>query len=442
MASDPTERPPGPDALPVVGNTHQFAGDPLDFYVETAREYGPVAYYEVGGEPFYQLSSPELVEEVLVHRNESFVKGDLFQASLGDVTGDGLLTNGGEFWRRQRHRIQPAFGPDSLAAYAPIMAEYTERTVEQWADGEVRNVHEDMMQLTVEIAATALFDADVAAMEDEIADALEAVMDRGERRMKRPVDVPEWVPTPANRRYRRSLDALERIADRIVADHEPGGDDVVSMLLAASEAHDEVDRQLIRDEVVTLLLAGHETTALALSYTLHLLATNPEQADPLHAEADAVLGDRTPTYQDLDDLAYTEQVVEEGMRVRPPVQGFVREADEPVELGGYRIPEGATVSVQQCIVHRDPRRYDDPEQFRPSRWTDGMRSDLPKFAYFPFGGGPRRCIGDRFAMLEARLALATMARDWSFEAVTDELSFSPSITLRPDGPVELRVHRR
>jgi cytochrome P450 len=443
MSNDATaERPPGPDSLPVVGNTHQFASDPLSFYLETAREYGPVAYYEVGGEPFYQVSSPETVEQVLVQENERFRKGDLFQESLGDVTGDGLLTSGGEFWRRQRHRIQPAFHPEALERYAPTMAEFTERALDDWTDGEVRNVHDDMMQLTVEIAAEALFDVDIRSMEGEISDALEAVMDRGERRMKRPVDVPEWVPTPTNRRYQRSLDALDRIADRIIADHDAGGDDVVSMLLSAAEQHDEVDHDLIRDEVVTLLLAGHETTALALSYTLHLLATHPDSLSRLHAEVDDVLGDRTPTYDDLDDLTYTERVVEEGMRVHPPVQGLVREATEDVEIGGYRVPEGATVSLQQWVLHRDPDHYDDPETFRPERWTDEMRAALPKYAYFPFGGGPRRCIGDRFAMQEARLALATMARDWTFEPVTEELSFSPSITLRPDGPVRLRVGRR
>ncbi|MFC7132489.1 MULTISPECIES: cytochrome P450 [Salinibaculum] len=434
--------PPGPSGLPLVGNTYQFASDPLQFYEETAREYGPVARYELAGDEFYQVSDPDLVEQVLVHDNEKFRKGEQYHEALGPVLGNGLLLSEGEFWREQRHRMQPAFNPDALDEYAPVMVEYTERLLDSWADGEVRDVHGDMMQLTVEIAAQALFDVDIRAYESDIADALATVMDRSEQRLTRPVDIPDSVPTPTNRRYRRALSALDDIAAEIVADHDAGGDDVVSMLLTAKEQSDALDEEQIKDEVVTLLLAGHETTALALTYTLFALATNPEQTAKLQEEVDDVLGDRSPTDEDIPDLPYTQRTVREGMRVYPPVQGVIRETAEPVELGGYAFPAGTTVSMQQWVLHRDPRFYDDPEAFRPSRWTDDFERDLPAFAYFPFGGGPRRCIGDNFAKQEARLALATMAKDWAVEPVTAELSFAPSITLRPDEPVKLRVRRR
>ncbi len=442
MGTERGEEPSGPGGLPVVGNTYQFASDPLSFYEEIAREYGPVARYKIGGREFYQLSDPELVERVLVHENQKFRKGEEYQQSLGPVLGNGLLLSEGEFWRRQRHRMQPAFDPEALAGYAPVMVEYTERLLSEWRDGAVRDVHADMMQLTVEIAAKALFDVDIQGYESDVAEALEAVMDRSEKRLTRPIDIPDSVPTPGNRRYKQALSTLQSIASEIVAEHDATGDDVVSRLLRVQEQSDELDDSQIEDEVVTLLLAGHETTALVLTYTLYLLARNPEQASRLHAELDEELGEDAPSQADLEALSYTERTVTEGMRVYPPVQGLIRETAEPVELGGYEFSAGTTVSIQQWVLHRDPRFFEAPESFRPERWTDELRDSLPRFAYFPFGGGPRRCIGEHFANQEAQLALATMAKDWKLEAVTEELEFSPSITLRPDGPVKLRVERR
>lgn len=442
MGTERGESPPGPSGLPLVGNTYQFASDPLSFYETMAREHGPVARYEVGGDEFLQLSDPDLVEQVLVQENEKFRKGKQYHQSLGPVLGNGLLLSEGEFWRRQRHRMQPAFGPGALAKYAPVMVEYTERMLTEWRDGEVRDIHAEMMQLTVEIAAKALFDVDIRDYESDIADALEVVMNRSEKRIERPIDIPDSVPTPGNLRYRRALSALDQIAAEIVETHDASGDDVVSRLLQAKSQADDLDDEQIKDEVVTLLLAGHETTALVLTYTLYLLATNPEQAERLRAELDEELGGVPPSNEDIEALPYTKRTVREGLRVYPPVQGVIRESAEPVEIGGYEFSEGTTVSVQQWVLHRDPRFYDQPEAFRPERWSEEFRDSLPAFAYFPFGGGPRRCIGDNFAKQEARLALATIAQDWKFTPVTEELSFSPSITLRPDGAVKLRIQRR
>lgn len=467
-SGDADERPPGPDGLPVLGNTFAFLDDPLTFWTETAREYGPVAYYELGTEPFYQLSDPDLVERVLVHDNERYRKGELFMTALEPPLGNGLLTSEGSFWRRQRHAIQPAFAPDRLDAYADAMVDRATAETAGWTDGEVRNVHDDMMSLTVEVAAEALFGVDVTEFEDAVSDALGAVMDHVERRSRRPVEVPVWLPTPGNRRYRRALATLEEVADAIVERQlaaaegrvneeakgngktegtNPTGEpadagarpNVVRLLRESDEA--DASREQLRDEVVTLLLAGHETTALTLTYACHQLGRHPEIADRLRAEVDDVLGDRDPTAADLQALDYTERVVKETMRLYPPVHELLREPTEDVELGGYRIPAGSTVSFQQWVLHRDPAVYDAPTEFRPERWTDERTDSLPAFSYFPFGGGPRRCIGDRFAMMEARLVLATLVRDWTFDPLED-LSFAPSITLRPDGPVEMHVERR
>ncbi|WP_256477572.1 cytochrome P450 [Haloferax sp. AB510] len=441
------ERPPSPPSKPVVHHTLRYADDPLAFVTEVAREYGPVAEYDIGGISFYQLSDPELVEHVLVQENQRYIKGELFQESLGTVLGDGLLTSEGEFWRQQRHLMQPAFLPQMLQRYSEVMVDYTERMLSSWEDGETRDIHEDMMSLTVEIAAKTLFDVDIREEESAVGDALETVMDYSSTSMKRPVDVPRWVPTPRNRRYQQALDDLTEVVGRIVTEHrdddpDPEANDVVSLLLTFRDDDGEpLPDEQIRDELVTILLAGHETTALALTYTLHLLGTNPEQAATLREELDAVLDSDRPSFGDLDDLTYTEQVVKEGMRVYPPVWELIREAAEPDTVGGYRVEPGQTVAVQQWVLHRDPRFYDDPLEFRPSRWTKAFERDLPKYAYFPFGGGPRRCIGDRFAMLEARLALATIAQSWTVDP-THDLSFDPSITLRPEGSVEMVVNRR
>ncbi|WP_372479493.1 cytochrome P450 [Halomicrobium sp. HM KBTZ05] len=431
-----TDTPPGPSGYPIVGSTFEFADDRLRFVTDTAEEYGPVASFEVAGTTIYQISDPELVEQVLVQNNQSYIKGELFQEALGDALGEGLLTSEGSAWRDQRHRVQPAFHPQMLEAYSEQMTDGIERLLDSWSDGETRNVHEDMMHLTVEIAADALFDVDIRDEQAAISDALEAVMDYAER----PYHAPDWVPTPENRRYRDALETLDDVADRIVEKHEAdGGDDVVSMLLAAQG--EDITRERVRDEIVTILLAGHETTALTLTYALYLLGRNAEQRERLQAELDDVLGGRLPTMGDLDDLPYTEQTIKESMRRYPPVWELVREATEPDTLGDYEIPAGTTVTMHPWVIHHDDRIYDEPLSFRPERWSGEFERSIPKFGYFPFGGGPRRCIGDRFAMLEARLVLATVAQDWTVEP-HDDLSFAPSITLRPDGPVEMTVHRR
>ncbi|ELZ88232.1 unspecific monooxygenase (cytochrome P450) [Haloferax elongans ATCC BAA-1513] len=444
-----TEQPPGPSGVPVVHNTFQYADDPLEFIAGVARDYGPVAEYNIGGMSFYQVSDPELVEHVLVQENQKYIKGELFQDSLGTVLGEGLLTSEGEFWRQQRHLMQPAFLPQMLERYSEIMVEYTERMLSSWEDGETRDIHEDMMSLTVEIAAKTLFDVDIREEESAVGEALETVMDYSSVSMRRPVDVPQWVPTPLNRRYKQALEDLTEVVGRIIEDRrngdgelDPESNDIVSLLLTfRDDDGNPLPDEQIRDELVTILLAGHETTALALTYTLHLLGTNQEQADTLREEVDSVLDGDSPTFADLGDLPYTEQVITEGMRIYPPVWELVREAAEPDTLGDYNIEPGQTVSAQQWVIHRDPRFYDDPLEFRPSRWTSEFKRDLPKFAYFPFGGGPRRCIGDRFALLEARLALATIAQSWTVDP-THELEFDPSITLRPEGTVEMVVNRR
>lgn len=429
--------PPGPAGLPLIGNTRQLAGDRLSFMTETAREYGDVVKIDFArGQDFYALFHPDHVRHVLVEHNEQYVKGEFFQDRL-ELLGQGLLNAEGEAWREQRHQIEPAFHPDRIAGYGETMVGFTDRLLGRWDPPEIRNVHEDMMALTLEIVADALFGVDIREAESDVGDALGTVMEHFRRQTGRPVDIPEWVPISDNRNYRSARGTLDTVVEDIVAERRAGEDagDVVSMLLQG-----EMDAERIRDQVLTLLLAGHETTAQSLTFTSYLLATHPEVERRVRAELEDTLAGRPPEVGDLDDLPYLERVVRESMRLYPPVPGIVREPTDDDEIGGYRVPEGATVTMSQWVIHRDPRFYDNPLAFDPERWARSGRAERHPFAYFPFGGGPRRCVGDRFAMLEARLVLARLLQSIRFETVPEtSLDLSPSITLRPAGGLDLRV---
>ncbi|WP_265108118.1 cytochrome P450 [Halosolutus halophilus] len=438
------DRPPGPDGLPFFGNQLAFLRDPYGFMTRTAREYGDIAHWEDPGGPVFQLNHPDYIEQVLVQNNQNYVKGARFQNVLGPVTGDGILNSEGAVWRRNRHLIQPAFNPGRIEEYASMMTEFIEEALEGWADGQTRLFHEDMMEVTLKIVARALFGVDIDDSVDTVGSALEEFMLASESLSH--LVLPPNVPTPSRRRIQRARKDLDAIVYRLIEERkaDPTDRDVISKLLEVTDENgNRLSDEQIRDEVVTLLLAGHETTALSLTFTAYLLATNPAVERRLVDELETELGGETPTMADLSDLSYTEQVVKESMRLYPPVPGIVREPVKPDIIGGYEIPAGATIRMHQWVVHRDPRWYDDPLAFRPERWTDEMESDLPKLAYFPFGAGPRRCIGDRFAMLEARLILATIYQQYHLELVPGtDLDLMATITARPKDEIPMTVQER
>ena len=438
-------RPPGPRGLPLLGNTLQFGRHTFEFLQRCRREYGDVVYFEVLGQPFYQLNHPDHVHHVLVENDTNYTKGAFLTEQFGEFIGKGLLLNEGDDWRRQRRLVQPAFHPERIEVYAEMMTDYAERLLESWEPGRPRNVRADMTRLTLEIVASALLDVDVREESPELRRAFTDITEEVRKRTARPISPPRWVPTPRNRRYRRALDRLDDIVyDVIDRRRAEPGDGVVSMLIEAGRESDGSpgDEQL-RDEVVTLLFAGHETTAAALSFTWYLLATHPAEEAALVAEFDDVLDGRRPTAADVPRLEHTRKVLKESLRLYPPVFGILREPVREDLIGGYRIPPGSTVAMNQIAVHHDPRFFDDPKAFVPERWTESFEESLPEFAYFPFGGGPRRCIGERFAMLEATLILATIAREYHLELVSDrELTLEPSVTTRPAKPITVRPERR
>jgi cytochrome P450 len=383
---------------------------------------------------------------VLLTQRGNFIKHTFFFRHVTAIFGNGLLTSEGDFWLRQRRLAAPAFHPDRIAGYGDVMASFADRLGGRWRSGEVYDVYRDLMRVTMEIVSKTLFDAEVAEDIDEIERSFDRVVREIAKRFRRPFRIPDAVPTPGNLRYRSGVASLDRLVTRVLGQRrEQPGDrgDLLSMLLAArdDDGRPMSDKQ-IRDEVITLFLAGHETTAIALSWALVLLARHPEVDERLWREGSETLGDRLPRAEDLARLPYTEAVVREALRLYPPAYVIGREALANCSLGGYTIPARATIYFSPWVLHRDPRWFEEPERFRPERWLDGSTARLPKYVFLPFGGGPRVCIGERFAMMETVLVLATLLRRFRFEpAGPDPLPF-PSITLRPDRPVRMRLAAR
>jgi len=443
--SPPAKVPPGPPNDSWSGFYRDYIRDPLEYLTRLQRDFGDVVMLRAFNYRVYYLSHPDLIEQLLVTQARKFAKGRILKANKR-LFGNGLLISEGDFWLRQRRLAQPAFHRARVVSYGETMARFTERLLTEWRDGETRDIHAEMMRLTLQIVAKTLFDADVAGDTQEVGRALEAitVLNSDFRRL---VLTPPWLPTPTNVRAVLATHKLNSIIYRIIADrrtHPRDTGDLLSMLLAAQDEDGSrmTDRQL-RDETITLFLAGHETTAIALSWTWWLLAQNPQAEAKLHAELDSVLAGRSPHPEDLPRLPYTEKAITEALRLYPPAWGIPRMALEDVEIAGYTVPKGSGVSVSSWVVHRDPRWFADPLAFRPERWDGDLQKRLPRFAYFPFGGGPRQCIGNAFALMEAQLLLATIAQKFRFRLIPDHpVVPQASITLRPKHGIRVVLESR
>ncbi len=442
-----SQRPPGPPQTWLFGNLKEFGRDQLGAMTRWARNHGDLVSARFGPERIVFANHPELVEQVLVEQNRKFIKHYRLRQTRRTL-GHGLLTSEGEFWRSQRKLAQPAFHRERIASYARLMVDFTEQMLESWAHGQVRDIQEDMMRLTLEIVAKTLFDAEIGGEAGEARLAMETLMRSFIARTGSLINPPHWLPTPHNLRVERAIRRLERIILTIIAQRRKSGEDrgdLLSMLLHAQDedsGRQMSDRQL-RDEVMTLFMAGHETTANTLAWTWFLLSGHPDAEARLHTELDQVLGGRPPEVADLPRLRFTDSVVTETLRVYPTVWVVGREAIEPVELDGYRIPPGTTVFLPQWVIHRDNRWYDDAEAFRPERWEGGLIQRIHRYAYFPFGGGPRVCIGNNFAQMEATLILATIAQKFRVKLAPDAV-IKPlaTITLRPAHGVKVILEKR
>ena len=441
-----TRLPPGPPGNLVQGHQPEFRRDPLSFLTKTAREYGDLATIRFGPVRVVLASHPDYVESVLVTNARIFHKGPALRRNPV-LLGNGLLTSEGEEWRRQRRLIQPAFSRQRVVTYGEVMAAYARRTVAAWADGETRDIHSEMMRLTLAIVAKTLFDADVERDSQRVGVALQAALQAFNRQSTNVYTIPLWIPTRSNLQLRRARLDLDSIIFRFINARRSSTDDRGDLLSILLSARDEDSRPMpmkqLRDEVMTLFLAGHETTAIALSWTFYLLSLNPAVEARLVAELETVLDGKAPTPADLPRLPYLEATVDESLRIYPPAWVVARQSTAPFELGGYQFPERTVVLTSQWVSHRDPRYFHEPEAFRPERWLEGLARQIPKYAYYPFGGGPRMCIGNTFARMEAALVLATVIQSFHLELVPDQTIVpQPSITLRPRHGIKMVLRRR
>jgi cytochrome P450 len=423
-----------------------YLRNPLEFLLTTTRRHGDLVRLDFPRMPVVLTCQPESIEHVLVAANKSFTK-DEFTHELRRLIGHGLLTSEGDLWRRERRLVQPAFHRERIHGYTRSMVSVTERAIDAWRDESVRDVHEDLMQLTLAIVSETLFSAEVGDVARDVGESMEAVMARFADPIAMALPKVDWLPLPSIRRFLAAEVRLDRVIRDIIrrrrAD-DTDRNDLLGMLLAARDDDGSaMTEEQVRDEVITLFLAGHETTALALSWTFYLLGRNPSARTRLEDELRNVLGGRSPTMADLPKLQYADAVISETMRLYPPAWIMGRLAIAPFELAGRSFPAGTNVWFSQYVVHRDPRHFSEPEQFRPERWLDGLAKRLPRFAYFPFGGGPRQCIGNVFAQTEAVLLLATIAQRYRLHLVAEHVvTPMPSITLRPRHGVRVRVEMR
>jgi len=437
--------PPGPKGKLVMGVMREFNRDTLGF-VMRCRDYGDVVHTRFLYVHAYFLYNPSDIEALLTTNARSYRKAQSLRSPFFHrLVGNGLVTSEGEFWRRQRRLAQPAFHRQRISSYGDVMVQYAQRAIASWKADERRNLARDMTRLTLEIVVKTLFNSDVSNDADHVGEILSRLVKPFASQATLKWILDNRLPTPGHRRYFRNVSEIDRIVYRIIAERRASASDEGDLLSMLLQAQDDDGSQMtdaqLRDEVMTLFLAGHETTALATSWSWYLLATHPHAEQKFHAELDEVLGGRAPTVFDLPRLKYTDMIAKEAMRLYPPAYAIGREAIEETEIGGYRVPKGTQLFAFQWVTHRDPRFFDEPDAFKPERWE--RNEPLPKYAYFPFGGGPRQCIGNYFAMMEIVLLLATIGQRFRFRLDPDhKVELLPVLSLRPKTGIKVIVEPR
>jgi cytochrome P450 len=438
---------PGPKPSLIDAFVYRPGRDPLVFFTGLAREYGDVVHYRMAGERVFLISDPQYIKDILVTQNRNFTKSRGLERTKR-ILGNGLLTSEGAFHLRQRRLMQPAFHRDRIAGYGRTMVDYADRMRRSWRDGATLDIAREMNRLTLSVVGKTLFDADVESQAAAVGEALTGVMETFWMQLLPFATLIERLPVPRLRRARMARARLDVIIYRMIADRRASGrdhGDLLSMLLTAQDEDDGgvmTDRQ-VRDESMTIFLAGHETTANALTWTWYLLSENPDAARRLHDEVDRVLQGRLPSVDDLPRLPYVERVVTEAMRLYPPAWLIGRRAIAEYAFGPYVAPPRAILIMSPFIVQRDARYYRDPERFDPDRWTPEFKASLPRFAYFPFGGGPRQCIGESFAWMELILIVSTLAQTWDLRLVPGHpVVPQPLITLRAKHGMRMTIAAR
>jgi cytochrome P450 len=446
-------RPPGPTGLPILGLTLAIRKDALGTLRRVAREYGDIVRLPVAFQDRIFLNHPDFIEQVLVIQQAKFYKSELTKRLTEGLLGQGLLISEGDFWRRQRRLAQPAFQRARITEYSAAMAESAERHIHDWRDGEQRDLAGEMMALTLDVAVRTLFGTTLPAEAQQVGRSMTFLMRYQLGRMRSPVRIPENWPTPRNKRALRERGFLDSLVYRIIEERQEerqsqgnssGRNDLLSLLMSAmDEDGTQMTHRQLRDETMTLFLAGHETTAQALAWTWYLLAENPAAEARLHDELRGVLNGRPPEPSDFPKLPYLYAMLHEVLRLYPPAYITARTSIETSQIGGYEFPAGSTLLMSQWVMHRDARYFDAPDAFRPERWLDGLADRLPAGAYFPFGDGPRRCIGQGFAMMEAAIVIGTLAQRFQFRLVPGHpVVPEPLVTLRPRFGIHMKLQAR
>lgn len=442
-----TTRPPGPRGLPLIGQAPSFARDPLAFLTGLAGKYGDIAYFKLGGIRVFFVNRPEYIWEILVAQRAKFEISTM-RSRLELVLGKGLLTSRSDLHSRQRRLMQPVFRKSRIESYAQIMVDYAQRVRDGWRAGGEINATEEMMKLAMAIVAQSLFGHDIEEDADAVSRNLSILLSYFTRLMS-PLRLTLMLPLPSTFRFRRAIRELDAVIYRMIEQRRRNptdGEDLLSLLVQAKddETHAQMTEKQLRDEIFSLLMAGHETTANALGWTLFLLAQHPEVDERLHTEVSAVIAGRARFQpSDLNCLPYARMVITEAMRLYPPGWFIGRTALEDVTIGGYTIPQGASVLFSQYVMHRDARYYQEPQRFLPERWTAPFAERLARGAFFPFSAGDRHCLGEGFAWLEALLVLATLVERWKFELTPgQDIRPSPSVALRPNTGIRMIVRQR
>jgi cytochrome P450 len=448
MAAVPMTRLPGPTTLRPLGFLRPIRRDIIAFLGGVAAKYGDVAGFRVGPMRVVLLNHPQYIKDVLVTAQHSFVKGRPLELAK-NLLGEGLLTSDGEPHRRQRRIVQPAFHRERIESYGTVMTDYASQVAGGWRDAETVDVMQEMMRMALGIAGKTMLAADVDADANRIAGALVAAMSLFDRLSIPLIEVLLQLPLPSSLRFHRAKRTLDATIYRVIRErrrsHGDAGDLLSMLLKLRDEEHDgsRLSDREVRDQSLIFLLAAYDTTALALTWTWYLLSENPAAEGALHAELAAVLGGRVPGVADLPRLTYTRAVFAESMRLFPPGYVLARRALEDFTAGPYLIRRGTTVLVSPYLIQRDPRFFDDPEAFRPERWTSLPQVERSKFCYFPFGGGARTCIGESFSWTEGVLVLATIAQRWKLRRVPDQqVACLPLLNLRPKYGMRMTPHER
>ena len=436
--------PPGPSHWNSWRLALAFYRDPLRLFLDLAQQYGDVVGSRLGPWHFVLVANPDLVETVLLRHPRDYIKE---HGHIQQLLGNGLLVSEGDFHMRQRRLMQPAFHRDRIAAYGSVMADYARRLSEHWQDGSSLDVYQGMMHLTQTVAAKTLFDADVEAEADAVGQAITTALHTNFLVQRLPfARLFQKLSRRSQRQFEEAIALVNGTFYRLIAERRNDArdrGDLLSMLLKTQDAKGGLTDEQIRDELATLFVAGHETTGGALTWTLYLLARHPEVEATLHGELDRVLQGRPPTVADVPRLPYTEMVVAESLRMYPPGWTLLRQTVHETQVGGYTLPPDTYVFLSAWVIHHDARFFPDPWKFDPSRMTPEARKARPHFAYFPFGGGSRQCIGEQFAWMEMILVLANLAQRWRLHLAPGQtVRTNPGATLRPKGNVWMTVEAR